>query len=393
MVFKKNILVITRWFPNPAEPIKCVFTKTIVDAQSKSNRYSFTVISPVPYFPNIKQHSLKKYTKFRDIPLFEKTPSYKIYHPKYLKLPHPYLKNLEWYPYFLQVLKTIKNENIKFELIHCHGIYPDGLVGIKIGRYFNKKVVLHVHESSMSLDTSRDLNAYKKIFKYVDQLIPVSKFQMGEIVKFDKKLTKKCKVIYNGVKIDKEITSLNKNLEGTNKIIRLIFVGHLIFSKGLDILLKALKLLDSYKYRFSLDVVGNGEKQLEYKKLSEKYGLGDKVSFIGEIDNASLLKKMKYYNCLVLPSRYETFGVVLIEAMSCGLPVVSTKVCAIPEVVISEKVGILVEPDDPKALVRGIMRAINKKWDREEIRKHAKKFSIKKTAENIEEVYDKLLTP
>jgi glycosyltransferase involved in cell wall biosynthesis len=156
-------------------------------------------------------------------------------------------------------------------------------------------------------------------------------------------------------------------------------------------LLKALKLLNGYKYRFILDVVGNGEKQLEYITLSEKYGLGDKVSFIGEIDNASLLKKMKYYDCLVLPSRYETFGVVLIEAMSCGLPVVSTNICAIPEVVISEKVGILVESNNSKALAEGIVKAINKKWDRELIINYAKKFSIKKTAREIEKVYDEIL--
>lgn len=393
MGFRKNILVITRWFPNPAEPIKCVFTKTIVDAQSISNRYSFTVISPVPYFPNIKQSSLKKYTKFRDIPLVEKTLSYKIYHPKYLKLPHPYLKNLEWYPYFLQVLKTIKNENIKFELIHCHGIYPDGLVGIKIGKYFNKKVVLHVHESSMSLDTSRDLNIYKKVFKYVDQLIPVSKFQMREIVKLDKKLTKKCKIVYNGVKIDKRNASFNKQVMGDNETISLIFVGHLIFRKGLDVLLKALKLLDNQKYKFNLDVIGDGEKKLEYKALSKKYKLEGKVNFIGKVDNVNLLKKMYFYDYFILPTRRESFGVVLIEAMSCGLPVISTKIEPIPEIVASEELGILVEPNNPEALMKGIMRAINKKWDREEIRKHAKKFSIKKTAENIEEVYNKLLTP
>jgi len=389
LVFKKNILVITRWFPNPAEPIKCVFTKTILDAQSKSNRYSFTVISPVPYFPNIKIHLLRKYTKFNNIPLIEETQNYKIYRPKYIKLPYPYLKGPEWYSYFLQVLKTIKKENINFDLIHCHGIYPDGLVGVKIGKYFNKKVILHVHESSLA--TSKDLNTYKKVFKYIDQLIPVSAFQKNEIVKVDKELLKKCKVIYNGVRIDKKNNSFNKHLEENNKIIRLIFVGHLIFIKGLDILLKALKLLNDHKYRLSLDVVGNGEKLLEYKTLSEKYGLKDKVSFIGEIDNASLLKKMYNHNCLVLPSRYETFGVVLIEAMSCGLPVISTNICATPEIVISKKVGILVEPNNPKALAKGIIRAINKNWDRKEIREYAKIFSIKKTAREIEKVYDNLL--
>ena len=390
-MYKKNILIITRWFPNLAEPVKCIFTKNIVDAQAISKKYSFVVISPVPYVPNIKIPPLRIYAKFREIPLVEKTQNYKIYRPRYTKLPYPYLKGFEWYPYFFQVLKTIKKEKIKFDLIHCHGVYPDGLVGVKIGRYFDKKVILHVHESYIS--TAKELNIYRNVFKHVDRIVPVSKFQSREIIKIDERLRKKCSVIYNGVKTDKKDISLNDYLEGTNRTIRLIFVGHLIFTKGLDILLKALKFLNNCKYKFSLDVVGSGKKQLEYKTLSEKYGVGDKVSFIGEISNANVIKKMWYYDYLVLPSRYETFGVVIIEAMSCGLPVIATKVGAIPEIVTSEEVGILVEANNPKALAKGIVRAINKKWDREEIRKYAENFSIEKTTEKIETVYDRLLTP
>lgn len=382
----KNILIVTRWFPNKAEPTKCVFTKNIVDAQAQSDRYSFAVISPIPYFPNIKISRLKKYTKFSNIPLVEKLDSYLIYRPKYVKLPHPYFKNFEWWPYFSRVLKIIKKENIKFDLIHCHGIYPDGLVGWEIGKYFNKKVILHVHDTY--LDIARELDVYRRIFRSVDKLIPVSVFQMNQITKVDEGLIQKCEVIYNGVNIDKRPVTFSEPRESADKTIKLIFVGHLIRRKGLDILLDALKILDDYQ--FNLDVIGNGPKKLEYEKLSENYGLKDKVNFVGEISNPDLLKKLPYYDYLVLPSRYETFGIVLIEAMSCGLPVISTKVASIPEIVTSEEVGILVEPDSPESFAKGIIKAFNKKWDRGKIKKYAKNFSIEKTVEKIEQAYDEL---
>lgn len=384
MVSKRNILVITRWFPSRAEPVKCVFTKNIVDAQAQSDRYSFVVISPIPYFSDIKIPLFKKYRKFSNVPSVEKLDNYTIYRPKYVKLPYPYLKNFEWYPYFLQVLKTIKKENIKLDLIHCHGIYPDGLVGWEIGKYFNKKVILHVHDSYMN--TARELNIYKKVFESVDLLIPVSVFQMNEIAKVDEGLIQKCKVIYNGVNIDKRPVTFNEPRESADKIIKLIFVGHLIPTKGLDILLDALKILNDYQ--FNLDVIGNGPKKLEYEKLSENCGLKDKVNFVGEISNPDLLEKLPYYDYLVLPSRYETFGVVLTEAMSCGLPVISTRVGSIPEIVTSEEVGILVELDSAESLAEGIIRAFNKKWDREKIKKYAESFSIEETAKKIEEVYN-----
>ncbi len=384
MVSKRNILVITRWFPNEAELVKCVFTKNIVDAQAQSDRYSFVVISPIPYFPDIKIPLFKKYTKFSNVPLVEKLDSYVIYRPKYVKLPHPYFKNFEWWPYFLRVLKTIKKENIKFDLIHCHGIYPDGLVGWKIGRYFNKKVVLHVHDSYIS--NTRGLNIYRKVFESVDMLIPVSVFQMNEITKVDEGLIQKCKVIYNGVKIDRQFVTLGKCGGPDKKSAKLIFVGNLIRGKGLDILLKALKILDDYE--FDLDIVGDGEKAEEYKALSRRYRLENKVNFVGEMSNTDLLEKLPCYDYLVLPSRHETFGIVLIEAMSCGLPVISMKVGSIPEIVTFEEIGVLVEPDNPEALAEGIIKAFNKKWDREKIKKYAENFSIEETAKKIEEVYN-----
>ena len=386
MVSKRKILVITRWFPNPAEPVKCVFTKNIVDAQSESKKYSFVVISPIPYFPHIKIPLFKKYAKFSDVPLVEKRENYKVYRPKYLKLPYPYLLIFEWYPYFLQVLKTIKEKNIKFDLIHCHGIYPDGLVGVKIGKHFNKKVVLHIHESYLNAD--KKLNLYKKILTSVNWLIPVSNSQLNRISKVHNRLIEKCKVIYNGVKIDKKLTPLENPEQSDRKIIKLVFIGHLIYIKGLDVLLKALAYLGDYE--FSLDIIGNGRSLKEYRRLAKRRSLDDKVSFLGEIDNDNLLKRLAEYDYLVLPSRYETFGVVLIEAMSRGLPVISTRVGPIPEIVTSEEVGILVEPENPESLAEGLKRAFSKNWDRAYIRKYTEKFSIERTVEKIERVYDEL---
>ena len=101
-----------------------------------------------------------------------------------------------------------------------------------------------------------------------------------------------------------------------------------------------------------------------------------------------MLEKLPCCDYLVLPSRHETFGIVLIEAMSCGLPVISTKVGSIPEIVTSQEIGVLVELDSPESLAKGIIKAFDKKWDRKRIRMYAEKFSIEETAKKIEEVYN-----
>jgi len=285
----------------------------------------------------------------------------------------------------MSVLNTIKRENISFDLIHCHGIFPDGLVAIKVGRYFKKKVVLHVHDSYI-IDNSKLNKTSEKIMTCVDKLLPVSRFQMQQIGKISSELLKKSEVVYNGVKITQIDNSRKITAKEKKKI---VFVGNMHYVKGVDILLKALYYLNDYNY--SLDIIGNGEKAEEYKEISRKHKLEDKVKFLGEIPNNILLQKLIEYDLLVLPSRYETFGIVLIEAMSCGLPVVSTKVGAAQEIITSGDVGILVEPENPESLAKGITEAFNKTWDKDKIKEYANKFSIHNTVEKIESVYGELI--
>jgi len=295
--------------------------------------------------------------------------------------------NYECKKYLQAVTAFIKEKNIEFDLIHSHGIYPDGAVAVKLGEYFGKKVVLHVHESGLFDYVS--LNGYKGILESVDALIPVSYYQKEEIKKINSELSSKCSVVYNGVKFGRRSNAPHKLDESKTKI-KIIFIGHLIYRKGLDILLKAMKSIKDIEIR--LDVVGSGEKQGEYIAMCREYKILDRVVFLGEKDNDILLDTLGEYDFLVLSTRDESFGVVLIEALSCGVPVVSTKVGPIPEIITSEDVGVLVEPDNPQDLARGIKKAVNKKWDRYAIAKHAKNYSIEMTARNIEKVYDKLLS-
>ncbi|MBU3956521.1 glycosyltransferase [bacterium] len=382
---KKNILVVTRWFPNIVEPVKCVFTKNIIDAQAASKNYSYTIISPIPYFPNLKIGGLKRFSKFCEIPFIEKMGNYTVYRPKYFKLPFSFFKRVEWYFYLLSVLRTIKMVNIRFSLIHAHGIYPDGLVALKTGKYFKKRVILHAHESYIGKYSNRRF--YAKTLEGVDEIIPVSHFQARQIYKINPKWLHKCRTVYNGVKLTASATKKISHV--SPKVIKLLFVGHLNEEKGLDLLLIALK--DLKQCNLSLDIIGVGMRLSEYKKIIKRYSLAEKVVFLGEVNNKEVLQKMSTYDFLISPSRYETFGVVLIEAMSCGVPVVATRVGAIPEVITNEDVGIVVAPNNPGALAEGIKRAFKKKWDREKIKKYAEKFSIEKTAAGIEEVYKKLL--
>jgi len=116
--------------------------------------------------------------------------------------------------------------------------------------------------------------------------------------------------------------------------------------KGLDI---SLRVIAELKHRYAdvhLTVVGDGDKQADYEALAEELGIVSDVEFCGRLGGEKLVSAYQSADVLIMPSRQESFGMVLIEAMACGIPVVASAVEGIPDVVDDGEVGFLVEPED-----------------------------------------------
>jgi glycosyltransferase involved in cell wall biosynthesis len=132
---------------------------------------------------------------------------------------------------------------------------------------------------------------------------------------------------------------------------------------------------------------GSGE---EARRTASKLGLNGRVEFAGHVDKEELAELYRSAACLVFPSRYEGFGLPVVEAMASGTPVVATAAGSIPE--IAGDAAVLVEPGDPVALAGGIERAIA---DRERLvpagLARAKRYSWAETARRTLAVYLELL--
>ena len=388
---KKRILVITTWFPNVAEPAKCIFVKKIIEAQYANFHYDISIISPLPFFPFLNFDVFpKKYRRYRDIQYFEKTKEYKIYRPNYWKLPGSLSIRYDWYAYFQAVLKTIKRENIDFDLIHSHGLFPDSYVASLISQKFKKPLFMHLHDSFIQNIYKNHFIRVNKTLNTASKILAVSNFQkqsLLDMIPFS--LEKKVEIVYNGIHLSS--FSIDDITPADTSVFRLLFVGSEFKNKGLNQLLLALAFLKN-KLPIQLDIVGQDPHQKDFESLSKDLGIVDLVSFKGMVENQLLLSSMTKYAALILPSSYETFGIVLIEAMASGIPVISTRICAIPEIVSNDEVGILVsESFRPEELAKAIYALYNKKWDKDSIRRHAKYFAISETAKKIDTIYDSIL--
>ena len=136
-----------------------------------------------------------------------------------------------------------------------------------------------------------------------------------------------------------------------------LFVGRLDQEqKGLEPLVRSLAILPR-SVPFRLRLVGEDWGGAEVvQRLARTLGVADRVTLVGRLPRAELLAEYARADLLVLPSLFEPFGIVLLEAMAAGLPVIASRVGGIPEVVADGVTGLLVEPGNASELASAVLR-------------------------------------
>ena len=134
-----------------------------------------------------------------------------------------------------------------------------------------------------------------------------------------------------------------------------LFVGRLDpDQKGLDVLIRAISKLPQ-NHALHLRLVGEDWGGAELlRHLAQRLGVANRVTMVGKLPRPEVVQEFAEADFLVLPSRFEPFGIVLLEAMAAGLPVIASRVGGIPEIVAEGETGLLVEPDNPEALAEAL---------------------------------------
>jgi glycosyltransferase involved in cell wall biosynthesis len=165
-----------------------------------------------------------------------------------------------------------------------------------------------------------------------------------------------------------------------------LFVGRLINLKGVYDLLEAFRLLKLSIPTARLFIAGYGEEEKGMKRVVEEDGIGN-VTFLGKVDKEEVARYMKSCELMILPSYSEGFPLVLAEAMACGLPIVTTNVRGLPEIVKDGVNGCLAEPGDCKNLAVKMRLLLEDNQKRGEISrrnvKEAKRYSWENVSNQI----------
>lgn len=202
-------------------------------------------------------------------------------------------------------------------------------------------------------------------------------------------------VVPNGINLEQfdDISSNFPNKAGTKKI---LFVGRFHPVKGVQYLIMAMKKVYEEIPDARLLLIGDGEERNKLERLADNLGIRESIDFIGELPHKKIAGFMNHADVFVLPSISESFGMVNLEAMACGLPIVATRVGGIPNVIKNGVNGYLVEAKKPDEIAEKILLLLQNPQLRMEISQRNKEDVKAYTWENItnslEKVYLKILT-
>ena len=253
--------------------------------------------------------------------------------------------------------ELVKKEDI--DIIHGHYLFPAGAAAVEVGKEHGIKTYVTAHGSDMYEVYKKQpvmRSTLRKVLKHADGVFAVSNALKHEIIATGVPgIADKTKLSWNSVDIDKFSNSGDDSFKQEYNLLDkpiVLFVGNLIKRKNVDSLLEAKKIANSDYY---LVVVGDGPLFKKLKKKVDDENIRD-VIFTGSRDDVENI--IPSCDLLVLPSFSESFGLVLIEALACGKPVIGSNVGGITEI-ITDDVGLLVDPNKIPSIAKAIDNLVN----------------------------------
>lgn len=377
-----HIVVFSSLFPSQKQPGAGLFIRERMFRVGK--HLPVSVVAPTPWFPlqnllrRIKPH-------FRPgAPVYEKQSGIDVWYPRFFSIPSLF-KSLDGFMMALSALplmRQLKREG-RLDVIDAHFAYPDGYAASLLSRWLKVPFTItlrgtetrHIQEQQFS----------KKLLKAIEQAAQV--FSVSEslrkLVIAHGAAPQKVEVVGNGVDAERfspqDRATCRAALGLSSNASVLVSVGGLVPRKGFH---RIIEVLPQVKARFPelvFLVVGGasaeGNNRADLEQQVKRLKLEDCVKFLGPLPPAELPAILSAADVFVLATSNEGWANVFLEAMACGLPVVTTDVGGNQEVVCDDSLGIVVPFGDEAALAKATQDALQRSWDGKHIRNYAENNS------------------
>lgn len=369
-----RLVVFSSLFPHPGQPNAGLFIRERMFRVGDSS--NLVVVAPVPWFPF--QNLLRLWRPhFRPpAPELEEQQGFSVFHPRYLSVPGR-LKWLDGLFMALGALRVMRRlcRDYRFDVIDSHFAYPDGYAACLLGRWLGVPVTITVRGTEVPLARTRlRRRLMQTALRRANHVFAVAEALAEHVRKLGAR-PQHLTVVPNGIDLEKfhrvERDGARRDLRITAQGTVLVSVGGLTERKGFH---RVIELLPELRKRFPdlvYLVVGGASPEGDWRSrleaLAADLDVQEAVRFLGPVRPEELKVPLSAADVFVLSTRNEGWANVFLEAMACGLPVVTTDVGGNREVVASEEVGTIVPFGDPDALKVALEGALSREWDRDAI--------------------------
>ena len=373
-----DLVVFSSLFPSAARPGAGLFIRERMFRVAAHR--PIVVVSPQPWFPGQSLIRRLRPGYRPQAPAREVQHGIEVFHPRFLSVPG-LLRRLDGWSMAIGsfwLLKRLKKRGAC--LIDAHFTYPDGEAATRLGRWLRMPVTItlrgtevpHSREPTLRPRLTRALRAADHVFAVSDSLRRLA-IELGAPAE-------RAEVVGNGVdtdrfqRVDRAEARARFGLPAAAPV--LISVGGLVERKGMHRVIDCLPALLERHPDLHYLVVGGGSPEGDMRDALDaqvrRLALDGRVHFLGALPPDELKWPLSAADVFVLSTRNEGWANVFLEAMACGLPVVSTDVGGNAEVVSRDELGIIVPFGDAPALERALDTALGTQWNRDAIVAHAR---------------------
>lgn len=334
-----RVVVVPEWYPTPDDPIAGVFVRD--QARAIARLHDVTVLVP----------SASARGSVVEAGVRELAPAVSRRGGRAARMAR------------LRALDAATRD-LRPDVLHAH-VFSAGLLAVLVGRRRGVPVVVSEHLSSFVVGAVRgwDARVARFVLRHADRVCPVSDVLARSMRELEPR--GHYEVVPNVVDLDAfgagpaSVERLNAQAQpSAGATRRLLVVASLTRLKGLPVLLTALERLRKQRPEVVLDVVGDGPERGALEAAASALGPGV-VTFHGRLPRPEVAAMMRRADALVVPSFVETFGIVVVEALGCGLPVVATDGCGAAPLA-AELGGAVVRARDPDSLREGLSSVLDR---------------------------------
>ncbi len=373
-----KILVLSTLYPNDVQRRHGIFIEHRV-AHLVAPGDEVRVVAPIPWFPS-GHAAFGRYGDFARAPHAAERRGVAISYPRYPVVPKigmtaaPWLLAAALYPHIARLRQTFD-----FDVIDSYYLYPDGVAASLLARAFGRPYLMSALGTDVSLIPQHRAER-RMILGAVERAAAVTTVcgaLRDELLALGA-APDKVSVVEHGVDLvlfrppaDRAALRRSLALDGPT----ILSVGHLIDRKGHDLAIRAVASLPGVL----LMIAGDGPRDAALRALAAELGVGDRVRFLGHVDQQQLPDLYGAVDIAVNCADREGIANVLLEALACGTPLVATPVWGSPEVVKVPEAGLLSADRSAGAIRDAIVRLLGAMPDRAATRTYAERYDWRET--------------